>query len=108
MSKSMKSEQSELLSTQSNVEENQNREVSSELLERETVKGTPFWIVGNQDEGYFLAFSKYKLTHKKESKKAVLDELNFEMWNIVSKLVILLMEIKAESDNKEAKAEQHV
>ena len=54
MSKSMKSEQSELLSTQSNVEENQNREVSSELLERETVKGTPFWIVGNQDEGYFF------------------------------------------------------
>ena len=59
-------------------------------------------------KGIFLAFSKYKLTHKKESKKAVLDELNFEMWNIVSKLVILLMEIKAESDNKEAKAEQHV
>ena len=107
MLKSMKSEQSELLSTQTNVEESQNREVSSELLEREAVNGTPFWIVGNQDEGYFLAFNKYKLTHKK-SKKAVLDELNFEMWNIVSKLVILLMEIKAESDNKEAKAEQHV
>ena len=58
------------------------KEKNEQILEKEAISGTPFWIIGNHVDGYFLAFGKYRLGDVKNTKEEILDYLNKEMWMI--------------------------
>lgn len=55
---------------------------SSQLIEREHVKGTAFWIIGNKEQGYFITFGQYRLTEPRSTKAAchkMIKERDYEL-----------------------------
>ena len=69
------------------------KDEQGELMERDVIGGTPFWIIGNKWDGYFLAFGKYRLGDVKETKEQVMDYLNTDMWTIIGYYVGILCEL---------------
>lgn len=55
---------------------------SSRLVEREPVENTPFWVVGNEESGFFLTYNKYKITDNYETKEEALNRLITEPFKI--------------------------
>lgn len=116
----MKSEQRDLLKSQTSVEERlfkgsshfegEGGEVAQEpgepgdekgeLMEREQLHGTPFWVLGNKVDGYFLAFGKYRIGGVFNDKQGVLDFLNEEMWTVVGYLAGIIAEIVVNDKEK--------
>ena len=70
------------------------------MLERELIKGTPFWIIGNSIDGYFLAFGKYRLGDVKNTKEEILEYLNQEMWTIIGFYTGILVDLMIEEKIK--------
>lgn len=87
----MNTKHAELLNLQQSVDENPNRENSSELIHREAVQGSPFYIIGNKEMGYFLTFGKYRLTEPQETIVKVREILYNDMWNIVTNLCLCII-----------------
>lgn len=83
----------ELLNLQTSAEEKQNKEKSSELLERERIENTPYTIIGNQEKGYFLAFGKYKVIENKPTKQEVRDELEKRKWFVMMDTVVCILDM---------------
>ncbi|AXH73228.1 MAG: hypothetical protein [Microviridae sp.] len=73
---------SEQLHTQLNTNETI-KENSLPLIEREQIPGTPYWIIGNEEQGYFLQFGKYKLTENYSEKEYVKKHLIDNQFNIM-------------------------
>lgn len=74
----------------SNVEEETNSNLSSELIHREPIEHTPFWIVGNEELGYKLVMSKYQLTETYDTIEEVKQLLVTQKWNIISNMIVTL------------------
>ena len=91
----MKSEQLEHLKLQTSAEkEDSNRENSSfELVERDQINGSPFWIVGNKVDGYFLAFGKYRMGDVFYTKEEVVNYLENSKWDIVGYYAGIIAEL---------------
>lgn len=61
----------ELLNTQTNVEEtNPNKEHS--IWDREQLPNTPFWVVGNNEQGYKITMGKYAIREELIQAKDIL------------------------------------
>lgn len=99
----MKRAQSELLNTQGIAGDDQNKENSGELLERHEVPGSPFTIVGNKEQGYFLTMGKYRLTDAYQDVDGVIWGLENEKWEIIFNLIITLIKSTEELRNLENK-----
>lgn len=86
----------ELLKSQMNAGENQNKENYSEedteLIKREAIPNTPFFVVGNDEKGYIITLGKFKLTENEETKTAAIDKLITDQWNIIFRMVTTLHE----------------
>lgn len=54
---------------------------NSELVEKERVEGTAFDLVGNQEQGYFIALGTYRLTsvYSKEVLKKMIETKDYEL-----------------------------
>lgn len=90
----MKSEHKENWKSLTNVEEGLNKEnLIGELMERDAISGTPFWIIGNKIDGYFLAFGRHRLGGVKDTKEEILKYLEYESWNIIGYLVGIICEL---------------
>lgn len=85
-----KTEHSALLNTQLNAEESPTKQKSSELVEREQIVDTPFWIIGNKETGYFLTMGKYRLTEPMKTKTAVRTYLRANTWNVTLQMCLLV------------------
>lgn len=85
--------QSELLNTQMNAED-PNKENSGKLIEREQIPGSPFWIIGDEEKGYFLAFNKWQLTEYMRTKQDIKENLETNKWDIILKLILCLPDTK--------------
>lgn len=88
----------ELLNTQTSVEETTESRgnysnKNTELVHREKIEGTPFYIIGNEDEGYFVAMGKYRLTEPEETVTAAMDKLITNQWDIILKMVLTSHEL---------------
>jgi hypothetical protein len=74
--------QQELLQQQTGAEK-QNTP-SKPLYEREQIENSPFWIIGNEEEGFNITMGKYKITQ--EPVKTKLDALLWleaHKWDVV-------------------------
>lgn len=76
--------QQELLQSQTNTE-NPNS-TSSKLIEREQMNDTPFWIIGNQENGYIGTLGKYQITENFPTKEAVTQHIETKVWEIMLKI----------------------
>lgn len=94
----MSSKQGDILNTQNNAGGDQNREPSSKLIHREKIEGTPFEIIGDDENGWFLSVGKFKLTENKATEVEARMALHDEMWNIILNLIVIFnKEIEVES-----------
>lgn len=74
--------QRELLELQNTTEKpNTNNQQSSQLVEIEIYEGTAFHIVGNQEQDYFVALGKYRITksQSKEECRRMINEKDYEI-----------------------------
>lgn len=67
---------------------------SSKLIEREEIEGTPFWIIGEEEKGYFLSFGKWKLTEDLATKEDVFLHLTTNKWEIILKMILCMKNIE--------------
>lgn len=82
--------QRDILNTQSHVEEIHKQD-STKLIEREPIENTPFWIVGNTENGYILTMGKYKVTQKKfNSIKEAREELENNTWELMLTVIAIV------------------
>lgn len=91
MSNSTNKKHSEQLATQLNAEDNHNSNSNSELVDREQLDGTPFWIIGNEDDGYKLIMGKYQLTGTYRSKDEIIEQLENDMWKMILNMILIVM-----------------
>lgn len=85
--------QRELLNGQNSAEETQNKENSSnELIERIKIEGTPFWIIGQREKGYFAVMGENKITDTRTTAKEVQEDLVKEQYNITFRMIGIITE----------------
>lgn len=69
--------------------ENNPKENSSEIIEREQIENTPFWIL-KTEEGYFLVMGKYRLSETYPTQIHVLTYLQDNHWQIILTLCTIV------------------
>lgn len=74
---------------------NPNKEDFSEtiekLIEREKIEGTPFYIIGNKEEGYFLSFGKHRITELMKTPDDVIQHVEDNHWDITLKVILAVV-----------------
>lgn len=65
--------QSELLDTLTNVQKTNT--TNKPLFEREQLPGSPFWLIGNSEQGYNITMGKYKITQEPFKAETIPDAL---------------------------------
>lgn len=83
---------------------------NTELINRTQLPGTPFTIVGNDENGYMLTLGKFKLTEILPTQQDVIQKIVEEHWNIILNLITvthetILAEMTAEENIREWKPE---
>lgn len=86
MSYSTGTKQRDILNTQNNAEETHNSNSIKQLQEREQMAESPFWIIGNEEDGYMGTLGKYQITERFPTKEAVQQHFETATWNIILKL----------------------
>lgn len=95
----VKQPQNDLLNTLTNAGGNQHKPPSGnttdndqddndQLIEREQIPNTPFWIIGNKTDGYYLVMGKYRLTEVKNTKEEVKTHLLENIWHVILSMII--------------------
>lgn len=80
-----------------------------ELIERIKIKGSPFWVVGNKEQGYFLVFGKYKLTENSKTAAEAIKRLKEETYDIICKMVLSIVsdpDVQREADAEKYQRKQ--
>lgn len=91
----MQQSQREILHSQANVADG-DKQVSGKLIIRQQITGSPYWVIGDEDNGFFLTFGKWQLTEKLPTIHAVLDELEKNKYDIILKMVLCVTDPKNE------------
>lgn len=90
MQKQTITKQKDILNTQENAEET-NKENSS-LIVREQIPNTPFYIIKNLENKWFLVMGDHRITELKETKEEALDELENNKWFITMSMAAIVLE----------------
>lgn len=84
--------QRELLQSQTNVEESQDNQ-NYPLIKREKVEGTPFHLVNANEEGWFIALGKYRMTEVGYYTKSELEVMVMNKdWTLILDTIAVLTE----------------
>lgn len=72
-----------------------------ELVDREKIDGTPFYVERTKkEEGYYLRMGRHRLTLEKiETKEAALEYINYNMYDLLLKMILAVMQDKEEIEN---------
>lgn len=76
--------QSELLNAQLGSDGTHKESSNSELITRERITGTPFWVIGQENKEWFIVMKNYKITEGKATREEALKELENNKWNIIA------------------------
>lgn len=97
-----KTPQQELLQSQMNAGKPDNNDSSNEqLIEREQLIGTPFWAI-KQNDKWALIMGKYKMNEGDlKSKEEVLDYIEENIYNIILRMTMILINDVYEERSKE-------
>lgn len=80
----------ELLNTQLNADQESidNKSSSKQLIEREPVEGTPFWLITTA-EGSWIAMGGYRMTEV-GSRDEVLEQVGYINWTMVVRIAAII------------------
>lgn len=81
--------QNEILQAQNNQNDNSENTL---LIEREQIDGSPFWAIGNKEEGYMLTFGKWQLTEKLPGTLDVIQYLEANKYDIILKMILCIID----------------
>lgn len=88
----MTTTQQELLQSQTSAEKTNGNNPNSNWS-REQIEKTPFWVIGNEEQGYNLIMGKWKLTIEPFKTKNELKKwMNSNHWNIILSMIICATE----------------
>lgn len=87
-----KDTQKELLQSQTNVDEFQDKPNSSNLVIREEIKGTPFHLINYNNEGWFVALGKYRMTETGKDKEELIKMVENKDWTLILDTIAVLTE----------------
>lgn len=87
-----KTPQGDRLRSSMNAEERISPELNSELMHREQIPNTPFWILGNQEKGYFLAIGKNKCTVNYPTIEEAKEQINIQPMNLTCAIAAVVCE----------------
>lgn len=87
----MKLQNTELLNTQTSVEQ-QDSKLSSELIEREKFDDNPFELV-TTEEGTFIALGAYRLTDYMQKDEAI-EMVKNRHWDLIIRLNLALADVQ--------------
>lgn len=93
--------------TTSTNAEDQTRENSlnekSQIIEREQLKGTPFWII-KTEQGWFLVMGENRLSEVMPTKERVKGWLLNNQWQVIMQIIVIVTnKIKQEEVNNHIK-----
>lgn len=83
---------SDLLQSQTNVEEKENNSTSSELIIREKIEGTPFTLIKLESTGWFLTLGKYRMSEPVDNKEELIQKVIDKDWNLILDTICTLTE----------------
>ena len=72
---------------------------NKEMIERESIKDTPFEII-SMDGYHFGVMGSYRLTEKENSKKTIKKDLERITWNRLIQVVMVLNQVKDKIEKK--------
>lgn len=90
--------QQELLQSQTNVEE-QPKQNSSKLIEREPIENSPFTLIKNEKEEYFIVMGNYRITEIHNSKEEAITYLMRNTYNVILTMITIVHEKLKEMEN---------
>lgn len=90
----LKHNQKEQSITQSIIDETHKQPSSEIPMTNEEVPGTPFRIVGNHDNGYFVALGFHRLTPTIPNKSSLLERINSsnQDWNFTVNVIAAIFD----------------
>lgn len=97
--KKLPTEQGDLLRSQMSAD-SISKEPSSELLTRERIKNTPFDLVGNEEQGYFVALGRYKVSETYGDQDTAIHEAKYPAWDILLNVMSLMASMTFEEERK--------
>ncbi|AXH77765.1 MAG: hypothetical protein [Microviridae sp.] len=87
----MSTSKREELHSQLNANEPYKENSSTELFEREQIKGSPLWIIGNKEQGYFVVFMKYRITETSlPSKLDCILWVEENKWDVILHIILIV------------------
>lgn len=73
------------------AEEASKESSSSEVgITRERIDDTPFWVVGDEKDGYMLTMGKYQLSEREGTQEGAREIIKGRFWEILMKVVALI------------------
>lgn len=100
-----KTPQGDILRSSMNAEERINPELNSELLHREQIPNTPFWVLGNEEKGYFLAIGKNKCTINYKTIEEAKQQIKIQPMNLACAIAAVVCEDLIQSHKFAAQTE---
>lgn len=74
---------------------------NKELISNEPIKGTPFRMVGNEFNGYFIGLKNYKITDTYDTKEEALERLEAEKWEVIARIITIMYAVIKEEEDKQ-------
>lgn len=72
-----------------------NEEITNKLFDKEQIEGSPFWAIGNKQNGYYLTMRNIRLSEKLNSIKEVKEYLQNNSYNCIIAGILCILDIKA-------------
>lgn len=83
-----------------NVEE-PHKQNSGQLIERYQIPGSPYWVIGDEEKGYYLRFGKYKFTENMQSIQEVEEHYEENKANVILQTILAVTtEVQTNKNNK--------
>lgn len=103
----MNTKHTELLNIQNSADEIHKQ--NSPLIEREQIPNSPFWIIGDKENGYNLIMGKWKLTQEPIAEKEhVTLWIRQNRWNLILSMIICVTQDIHDQNTKEIHKEPQI
>lgn len=84
-----------------NAQKQENKERSSELINREPIMGTPFTLINYDNQGWFLTMGKYQLSKAEEyTKDELLKMVKEKDWKLIITTIGLIVTYELNNQNQ--------
>lgn len=55
-------------------------------MSRDPIQNSPFWVVGDKEQGYFLIMGRWRISEIYTTKEKAIGALETDKWNIILRI----------------------